>query len=106
MNSMEIDPLAVTAALLIGGILGIGYFFGLWLTVQRLEAVKRPMLLLGGSALVRIAIAAGVFYLLLSWGLAQLIGGVAGFFVMRLLATRIWGPDGRANGAIPQGKDG
>ncbi len=106
MNSMKIDPLAVTAALLIGGTLGIGYFFGLWATVRRLQAMRRPVLMLGASALLRIAIAVGIFYLLLSWGLAQLIAGMVGFFVTRLLAIRIWGPESRGDTALPQGKDG
>ncbi len=102
---MEIEPVAVTVALVMGAVMGMGYFAGLWVTVQRLPEAKRPVLVWALSALLRVAGATVVFLLLMSWGTPQLIAGGIGFIAARLLATRIWGPAREPRMPVSEGED-
>lgn len=98
---MEIEPLVLILSMVIGTIVGLGYFAGLWITVQILPKAKRPMLTWGASALLRVAGATIVFLILLRWGFARAEGfeayapiaaGFAGFVIARFASTAIWGP--------------
>lgn len=98
---MEIEPLVLVLSMVIGTIVGLGYFAGLWITVQILPKAKRPMLTWGASAILRVAGATVVFLILLRWGFAQAEGleayapiaaGFAGFVIARFASTAIWGP--------------
>jgi len=98
---MEIEPIFLIIAMVIGVIVGMGYFAGLWITVQVLPTAKRPVLTWGLSALVRVAGATVVFVILLRWGQTQSDGfdgfapalaGLAGFVIARFASTAIWGP--------------
>ena len=50
-------------AALAGILLGIIYFGGLWLTIQRMSQVSRPILLLTGSFILRLGMVLVGFYL-------------------------------------------
>jgi len=98
---MEIEPLVLILSMVIGTIIGLGYFAGLWITVQVLPKAKRPVLTWAGSALLRVAGATAVFAILLHWGFARAEGleaygpiaaGFAGFIIARFASTAIWGP--------------
>jgi len=98
---MEIEPLVLIVSLLIGTIVGMGYFAGLWITVQLLPKAKRPVFTWAASALLRVTGATVVFIILLRWGDARAEGleayapvaaGLAGFVIARLASVSIWGP--------------
>lgn len=92
MNPMEIEPIWVAISLVAGVIVGMGYFAGLWITVQQLTTAKRPVLLWAFSALLRAAGATAVFYVLVNRGMTHALLGILGFIGARFIATRIWGP--------------
>jgi F1F0 ATPase subunit 2 len=76
-------------ALLVGTGLGLFYFGGLWLTVQRLPTVRYPVLLALGSFFMRTLAALLGFYVVMSGSWARLLVCFAGFLVIRtLLASR------------------
>jgi F1F0 ATPase subunit 2 len=79
-------PLLLVAA---GG-LGIGFFHfgGLWLTVRRLPAVRRPALLVFGSLIGRIVVSALGVFLLMRGQLPRLLACLAGIVVARLVLVR------------------
>lgn len=62
---MTIHSPALITALILGSGLGILYFGGLWLTIQRITHSKRPMELIWSSFLLRLGAVLGFFYLIL-----------------------------------------
>ena len=89
---MELEAIPIIISLIIGAIVGMGYFAGLWITVQTLPSAKRPRLTWALSALLRVAAATLVFIILLRWGVTEAVAGLAGFTIARFGATAIWGP--------------
>lgn len=89
---MQTDPISVIISLVIGTIVGLGYFAGLWITVQTLPTARRPRLVWALSAVLRALGATIVFIILLRWGTTQVVAGLAGFVIARLGATAVWGP--------------
>ncbi len=85
------EPVAIIISLVIGTIVGLGYFAGMWITVQTLPTAKRPRLLWALSAILRVVGATIVFVVLLRWGTTYAIAGVAGFVIGRFGAMAIWG---------------
>jgi len=76
-------------ALLAGIGLGLFYFGGLWLTVQRLPTIRHPALLMLGSFLMRTLVALLGFYVVMNGSWARLLVCLAGFLAIRtLLASR------------------
>lgn len=109
---MEIEPIALIISMVLGTIVGLGYFAGLWITVQALPDAKHPVLVWAGSALLRVGGATVVFVILLRWGQAQgdgfdafapALAGLAGFIIARFGSTAIWGPTREPK--IPTGDD-
>ncbi|MBD3291691.1 MAG: hypothetical protein GF393_02105 [Armatimonadia bacterium] len=97
---MEIEPLVLIISLVIGTIVGMGYFAGLWITVQVLPKAKRPVFTWAASALIRVTGATVVFIILLRWGearaegletIAPVAAGLAGFLIARFGSVAIWG---------------
>ncbi len=88
---MEFEPVPVIISLVIGTVVGLGYFAGLWITVQTLPRAKRPRLTWALSALLRVAGATLVFIILLRWGVTQAVAALAGFTIARFGSTAIWG---------------
>jgi len=80
-----------------GAALGLLYFGGLWLTLQRLPTARRPKTLLLGSFVGRTALVLGIFYIMarvaeVGWeGLAL---SLIGFLAVRFLLVRRWGLSG------------
>jgi F1F0 ATPase subunit 2 len=96
-----IEPVVLTISTVIGTIIGLGFFAGLWITTQILPDAERPVLVWVGSALLRFGGATVVFYILLRWGqsraegfdsFAPALAGLAGFVIARFASTAIWGP--------------
>jgi F1F0 ATPase subunit 2 len=73
-----------------GGLLAVFYFWGLWLTVQRLTDVKKPYLFMLASHAVRLGALMTGLYLLMAGHWEQLIYALAGFLAMRTLLLRRW----------------
>lgn len=93
----------VAAAVLAGGSLGLLYFGGLWLTVRRVPAARRPALLVAASFLGRLAAAGGGFGILAARGPLALAAALAAFLGVRLVLVRRLGP-GSAGGGAPAGR--
>jgi F1F0 ATPase subunit 2 len=70
-------------AALAGVLFGIIYFGGLWLTIQRIGQVNRPILLLTGSFIIRLGLALAGFYLVSNGRLEFLAASLITFFLTR-----------------------
>jgi F1F0 ATPase subunit 2 len=88
MNQIGILVLAFVAGL---G-LGLFYFGGLWLTVQRLPQARHPGLLTLVSLIVRLGLTLAVFYLVMAGRWERLLACLVGFLLVRLVLVRRWGP--------------
>lgn len=81
---VEWDLIAVS---LIGGIcLGVFYFGGLWLTVKRLIASRKPFLASLLSFYVRLAVLIAGFYIVMDDRWERLLIAMAGFLMVRFAA--------------------
>jgi len=83
------DAPALVLALLAGATLGTLFFGGLWWTVRRGLSSSRPALLFLGSLLLRTAIAVAGFVLVSRGDLRRLLACLLGFFLARILVTRL-----------------
>lgn len=78
-------------ALAVGILLGIFFFAGLWWTVRKFELVKHAGLLFLGSMLLRTTIVISGFYFFLGDNWQHLLAGLLGFFIARIIVTRLTG---------------
>lgn len=69
---------------LLGVILGLLYFGGLWLTVRRLPKVKRPRLFLLLSSVFRLSLVLGCFWLIMRQDLVLFLITLLFFFLLRI----------------------
>jgi F1F0 ATPase subunit 2 len=68
-----------------GVLLGLVFFWGLWVTVNRIKAAGHPAILMLGSMLLRFALVLAAFYLLARYGgWEHLLAAVAGFTLLRI----------------------
>lgn len=90
------SPLSLTLSFAVGALLGAVFFTGLWLTVRRLPVAGNPVLLMLGSAALRLGVVLPSLALIAqeSWG--QLGMAVLGFLLMRTLLILRWRPSGEA----------
>lgn len=79
--------------LLIGAVLGILYFGGLWMTVQKVSDTSYPGLLMVGSFLLRIGTLLITFYWLLMFNWTFLGVGFIGFLLSRSVLVHRFKPD-------------
>lgn len=70
-----------------GAILGAINFAGLWLTVRRLPQLKRPLLVLGVSTVLRLAMLCAGIYLLADGRWQAIMAALLGALVARLAFT-------------------
>jgi F1F0 ATPase subunit 2 len=96
-----IDWVPLVLAGLAGAGLGIVYFGGLWLTVRWLPRTQWPGLLTLGSLLVRLGGTLVGFYLVMAGRWERLLACLAGFVLVRFLATS-WARAGRTDEAPPR----
>ncbi len=75
--------LYLTLSVLVGVLLGIFYFGGLWLTLQKITGSTYPYLLVLLSFLVRATVVLAGFYLLLRADWYYLLASLVGFIVAR-----------------------
>jgi F1F0 ATPase subunit 2 len=83
MNEMLLMVLAFIA----GIVLGILFFYGLWLTVRKALNSKMPALWFLGSFLVRTGIALGGFYFVSMGNWQRLLICLAGFITGRFIVN-------------------
>ena len=80
-----VEWVALLPYLVLGGLLGVVHFGGLWWTVRRLAEVKRPALWMGGSFLLRTALVVFAFYWVVRAGWPATVAALAGFIAVRLV---------------------
>lgn len=71
----------------IGIILGIVYFGGLYFTVTKMNTVKHPSILMTVSLILRMAILIVVFYYLAKIGYKNMLFALIGVIIVRILMT-------------------
>ena len=86
------EALTIVLALVTGVFLGALFFGGLWWTIQRGVSSKRPALWFFGSLLLRTSIVLAGFYILARGHWENLLMGILGFVLARLIVTRLTGP--------------
>jgi F1F0 ATPase subunit 2 len=69
-------------------VLGAFYFIALWRTVRKLPDTPRPLRLMLGSFVVRIAVVLPGFYFVMSGHWERLVMALIGFIVARKVLTR------------------
>ena len=80
-------------SLIAGVTIGLGYFGGLWWTVQRLPHVHRGWHLYFGSLILRTTLALVAFFWLLRWNQWQAVGGaMLGFLAARIVLIALLRP--------------
>ncbi|MFZ6020464.1 MAG: ATP synthase subunit I [Chloroflexota bacterium] len=80
--------MAYVTAGLSGLLLGIFYFGGLWLTVQKLGQTNRPTLFLMGSFILRTGLVLAGFYLVSDGRIELLAICLAAFLISRFFISR------------------
>jgi len=76
-----------------GAALGAVFFGGLWWTVRKGVASRRPALWFLGGGLVRIAIVVAGFYFVGGGQWRRLVCALVGFIVARLVVLRLTRPE-------------
>lgn len=79
------ETLSLGLALAAGVLLGAIFFGGLWWTIRRGVASKRPALWFIGSMLLRMAIVVLGFYFILGDDWKRLLAGLFGFVIARII---------------------
>lgn len=79
------ELLSILPAFFAGAALGIFYFGGLWLTVQRIPAAQRPVLSSLASFLVRSGAVLAGFYLIGLGDWVRLPVALLGFILVRMV---------------------
>jgi F1F0 ATPase subunit 2 len=73
------------ASFLVGALLGLAFFRGLWSTVKALGQVRHPGLWMLGSLLLRYGLALAAFYFLARYaGWTHVLAAAVGFTIARL----------------------
>ena len=89
------DPLALMWAGLAGLGLGAIFFGGLWWTVRKGAASRRPALWFVASLLLRLTVVLAGIYLVAGPHWDRLLLCLIGFTAALLAATRVFGPPGK-----------
>lgn len=72
-----------------GAALGVFFFGGLWWTIRKAVTSPQPALWFLGSLVLRIGVVLAGFYFVSGGALKPLLACLLGFFIVRLLATRL-----------------
>ena len=83
------DTLGLMLAPVMGLLLGAMFFGGLWWTVRKGIASKRPALWFVGSLLVRTSIVLAGFYFIARGHWERLLVCLLGFVIARVIVTRL-----------------
>ncbi|RXJ49624.1 ATP synthase subunit I [Gelidibacter gilvus] len=83
------DILSLLPAVLAGMLLGVIFFGGLWLTVNKGLGSKRATLIFFGSLILRMAIILTGFYFVGGDSWQKLLACLVGFLIARIVITNI-----------------
>jgi F1F0 ATPase subunit 2 len=86
------EALSLAPAMVMGVLLGVMFFGGLWWTIRKSVSFKRPALWFFGSLLLRMGIALAGFYFVSGGHWERLLVCLLGFVLARLIVTRLTGP--------------
>lgn len=89
---MANNILPAIAAFPAGFLLGIFYFYSLWITVRQLPSTQLPVRLFVGSFLGRTVIAVLGFYIIMSGHWERALVSIFGFLLARGMLIHRWGP--------------
>lgn len=84
----------------LGGVLGIMFFGGLWWTVQKSVSSSQPALLFIASLLLRTILVLSGFYFIGSGHWERMLACLIGFIIARFIVTRRTDPQGGAPSSI------
>jgi len=87
------DILFMILAFMAGIVLGILFFYGLWLTVKKAVTAKIPALWILGSFLIRTGIMLAGFYYVSQGNWQRLLICLLGFITARYMVKRFTQPD-------------
>ena len=82
------EIISMLPPLIAGGILGIIFFGGLWLTIQKALHSRKAALLFVSSFIIRMAIALAGFYYVSQHSWQKMLVCLAGFLIARTIITR------------------
>ncbi len=91
MNLQNVPLLEWGLAALAGGALGLFFFGGLWWTLRRVLASRRPALWIFGSLLLRAGVTVGGFILVSAGQWQRVLACLLGFWIARQAVTRLGG---------------
>ncbi len=80
--------LGIIVAFVVGILVGLFYFAGLWWTVRRIPESKYPGMLLLGSMAIRLGVLLAVFLLVVGTSWIRLLAAVVGFILARTILVR------------------
>jgi F1F0 ATPase subunit 2 len=83
------EALRLISSFIAGLLLGAFFFGGLWWTVRKGVESERVALWFFGSMLLRTGVVMLGFYLLLDDSWQRMLAGLFGFFIARLIVTRL-----------------
>lgn len=85
---MSSDLPTLALMLVLGFLLGLAFFLGLWATLRHLPRARHPALLTLASLLVRLALLLAALALLTGMQADRLLAALAGIILARLLLHR------------------
>ena len=85
---------------ILGSLIGLLYFTGLWQMVQRLPDAQTPLRILLLSYMGRMTLTLGGFYVIMDGAWERLAAAMVGFLILRTLLVRRFG---RIPGSSPEG---
>ncbi|BBO76329.1 hypothetical protein DSCW_37460 [Desulfosarcina widdelii] len=88
---MDVNLTLFGLAFLWGAFLGLIYFGGLWLTLKTAPDKRRPVRWLAISFVARLTMAMSGFWIILRMNPAVFFCTLAGFFLVRIVLTRMLG---------------
>ncbi|NJB68077.1 F1F0 ATPase subunit 2 [Desulfobaculum xiamenense] len=90
------DPASLALALGWGGLIGVVYFGGLWLSLRGLAGRARPRAAFAAAYVVRLSLALAGFWSALALGPLALAASMVGFVAVRGVMVRRLGAGVRA----------
>jgi F1F0 ATPase subunit 2 len=88
IQTISSDLPFLLVSIVAGFVLGLLYFWTLWLTAQRLPTSKQTAMLMFGSYFGRTFVLLGSFYLLMDGSWLRLILMLLGFIAARMIMVR------------------
>lgn len=80
-------------ALVLGLILGLFFFCGLWWTIKKSITSNHPALLMLSSLIIRIGVVLVGFYFFSQGSWKRILGCLVGFIIAKFIVTRLTRPE-------------